>query len=263
MVLIGLFGALSFGAWTQQGVLVTGLGDNTWEFSGVWQAVSIAVLLPMLALLGLWTGTLAGGRPRPSTPLVFALISGALLVGGIAAGIPAAYEQTDLFDTTWTTGQAYLVLGATLAAAVAGLIFWAPKLYGNLIPEGIGRMVAPLLFLGTATAAVSYGIAGILDEPTFIGDPSGLDDLDTIEVLNLVGAIGLAVVLLGGLLFILGLLRTRMAGTGAVGDDPWNGHTLEWATTSPPPIGNFASLPEITSEAPVYDARHAALAGES
>ena len=40
------------------------------------------------------------------------------------------------------------------------------------------------------------------------------------------------------------------------GDDPWSGHTLEWATSSPPPAGNFASLPEITSEAPLYDARH-------
>ena len=40
------------------------------------------------------------------------------------------------------------------------------------------------------------------------------------------------------------------------GDDPWSGHTLEWATSSPPPLGNFASLPAITSEAPLYDARH-------
>jgi cytochrome c oxidase subunit I len=43
-----------------------------------------------------------------------------------------------------------------------------------------------------------------------------------------------------------------------VADDPWEGHTLEWATTSPPPVGNFASLPGVTSEAPLYDARYAA-----
>jgi heme/copper-type cytochrome/quinol oxidase subunit 1 len=48
-----------------------------------------------------------------------------------------------------------------------------------------------------------------------------------------------------------------------VADDPWDGHTLEWATSSPPPVGNFATLPEISSEAPVYDARHATTATEA
>ena len=42
------------------------------------------------------------------------------------------------------------------------------------------------------------------------------------------------------------------------GDDPWQAHTLEWATTSPPPPHNFDRLPEIRSARPVYDARVAA-----
>ncbi len=46
------------------------------------------------------------------------------------------------------------------------------------------------------------------------------------------------------------------------GDDPWEGNTLEWATSSPPPPYNFDRLPEIRSERPVFDARHG-LAGES
>ena len=40
------------------------------------------------------------------------------------------------------------------------------------------------------------------------------------------------------------------------GDDPWEGNTLEWATTSPPPPYNFDRLPEIRSERPVFDVRH-------
>ena len=80
-------------------------------------------------------------------------------------------------------------------------------------------------------------------------------DVDTVEVLDLVAGIGLAAMVLGGLLVALALLK-RGPSEGP-GDDPWSGHTLEWATTSPPPIGNFASVPAISSEAPVYDARHA------
>ena len=52
------------------------------------------------------------------------------------------------------------------------------------------------------------------------------------------------------MLLVLAALRSKEL----PGDDPWSGHTLEWATSSPPPAGNFASLPEITSEAPLYDA---------
>jgi heme/copper-type cytochrome/quinol oxidase subunit 1 len=40
------------------------------------------------------------------------------------------------------------------------------------------------------------------------------------------------------------------------GDDPWEGNTLEWATSSPPPPYNFDHLPEIRSERPVFDNRH-------
>ena len=36
-------------------------------------------------------------------------------------------------------------------------------------------------------------------------------------------------------------------------DDPWEGNTLEWATTSPPPAYNFDSLPPIRSERPLFD----------
>ena len=45
------------------------------------------------------------------------------------------------------------------------------------------------------------------------------------------------------------------------GDDPWEGNTLEWATSSPPPPYNFDHLPEIRSERPVFDARHGATTG--
>jgi heme/copper-type cytochrome/quinol oxidase subunit 1 len=40
------------------------------------------------------------------------------------------------------------------------------------------------------------------------------------------------------------------------GDDPWEGNTLEWATSSPPPPYNFEKLPPIHSERPVFDLRH-------
>ena len=72
---------------------------------------------------------------------------------------------------------------------------------------------------------------------------------------------GPLIVVAGVLAFIAALAKPR--GGAEAGDDPWNGHTLEWTTASPPPVGNFAELPEITSEAPLYDARHAAASASS
>jgi cytochrome c oxidase subunit I len=261
LFLIGLFGALSFGAWTQLGVSGAQLESLTpWLDSEVWTVVCTVAVVPLLGLLLLWTATLQAGRPKLFSPLVLAFPAGALLLGGVAAGAASAHTTLDLFDTTWTSGAAYAVLLGTLLAAFAGLVFWAPKLYGALVPEGVGQLVALLFSLGTLVVAVAYGIAGVLDQPTFTTPPDGLDDLDTIELLNLVAAVAGVVVVLAGLLFILGLLRAGLGRSRRrpVADDPWSGNTLEWATSSPPPVGNFAELPEITSEAPVYDARHRA-----
>jgi heme/copper-type cytochrome/quinol oxidase subunit 1 len=117
-------------------------------------------------------------------------------------------------------------------------------------------VAAVALAVAGALGQLRLASAGILGaEPGSIPGVSG-GDVDSVEVLDLVAGVGLAVMVLGGVLVALALLKRR-AGDGP-GDDPWGGHTLEWATSSPPPIGHFAALPEITSEAPVYDARHAA-----
>jgi heme/copper-type cytochrome/quinol oxidase subunit 1 len=56
------------------------------------------------------------------------------------------------------------------------------------------------------------------------------------------------------MLFLWNVFMSLRSGQVA-GDDPWEGNTLEWATTSPPPAYNFDHLPEIRSERPVFDSR--------
>jgi hypothetical protein len=38
------------------------------------------------------------------------------------------------------------------------------------------------------------------------------------------------------------------------GNNPWGASTLEWATTSPPPVYNFAELPTVNGRDPLWDA---------
>jgi heme/copper-type cytochrome/quinol oxidase subunit 1 len=267
MVLLGLLAAVGFGAWTQLGVSLDGAATTPWLFEGPWIAVSFIAVVPVLGLFGLWNLTLATGKVKLSTPLVLAQLGALAILVGVAAGCATAIDALDLENTTWMTGQVVLVLGGSLVAALGGVAFWAPKLYGKVLPDGVVRLGATVLFLGALVAGVSLAVAGafgqertataaiVAAEPgTIPGVSDG--DVSTVEALDLVAGVGLAVMVFGGLLVGLALLTRRRA--DGPGDDPWAGHTLEWATTSPPPVGHFAELPEISSEAPVYDARHAA-----
>src|SRR5262245_3911046 len=258
MGLVGLFGALSFGAWAQIGFSVDGQSNPTdWLYDGVWIAVGFLAIVPVVGLLGLWAATLAGGGVRMGTPLILALFAGLLIGGGVAAGAVTVIEEVDVVTTTWASGQELLVVAGALVAAAAGLAFWAPKIYGKLLPDGPVRLGATLLTLGAGVAALAYGVAGLYDQPRAIAASlDAVSEIDTVETLNLVAAVGLVVAVVGGLAIVAALAAPARRRT--VADDPWGGHTLEWTTTSPPPVGNFAALPEITSEAPLYDARYAA-----
>jgi heme/copper-type cytochrome/quinol oxidase subunit 1 len=258
MVLLGLAASFGFGAWAQVGVTMDGGGSAPWVGGGPWQVIGVVAVLPVLGLLGLWTVTLVAGRPKLGTPLVLAMLSGLLVFLGIAGGIGTVIVALDLDGTTWMTAQALLVLIGTVVAALAGVAFWAPKLYGKLLPDGLVRLGGTLMTLGALVAAVPLAIAGSIGQARFVAggiDSVASGDVSTVESLDLVSAIGLGVTVLGALLVGAALLARRR-GDGP-GDDPWEGHTLEWTTSSPPPIGNFATVPAITSEAPLYDARYA------
>jgi cytochrome c oxidase subunit I len=260
MFLLGLSAALGFGAWAQLGFTIDGAAGSKfpdWYGKGPWIVVGFLAVVPVLGLLGLWTVTLFRGRVRMSTPLVLALFSGLLILAGIAGGAATVIKSLDLFGTTWMTGQAELVLIGTLLAALAGVAFWAPKLYGKLLPDWLVRLGGTLIFLGALVTGVTLAVAGNEGQARIVAGgikAVGSGDVSTVETLDLVAGIGLFVVLGGALLVILALLSRR---SGDVADDPWDGHTLEWTTTSPPPVGNFATVPAITSEAPLYDARYA------
>ena len=105
-------------------------------------------------------------------------------------------------------------------------------------------------------------IAGMLDQPDFDTTQfvnASFEIKDEFEVLNLVGAIGFAIAAAGALLVLAEVARVSLAGDDDAGDDPWGGHTLEWSTVSPPPLGNFAApVDAVVSESPLLDRREAA-----
>ena len=162
MFLLGLAAALGVGAWAQTGVTIDGGTTVPWLNEGPWVAVSFLAIVPVLGLFGLWNLTLVKGKVKVGTPLILAQLGALAVLIGVAAGGATAIEGLDLDGTTWMTGQAVLVLAGALLAGLAGVAFWAPKLYGKLLPDAPVRLGATVLFLGALVAGVTLAIAGQL-----------------------------------------------------------------------------------------------------
>lgn len=239
---IGAFGFLAIGAWAQPALQPTNVFDEP-----LFVAVGVLAVLPVLMVLALGGETLRAGKLRPVGSVITALCAGLALLAATAAGAVHVIEPLELMGTTWHTGQMNLTVLAVLLAVISGAWYWAPKLYGRTLDDVAGKLLGPVILLGGLLLAVPLLVAGILDQPAMV--PPGPVD-DPVGALNGAAVAGRAIVLLGVIAAAATLLRGR--GRADTPDDPWGGHTLEWATASPPPIGNFAEAPVVTDDRPLF-----------
>ena len=138
----------------------------------------------------------------------------------------------------------------------AGLYYWGPKIWGARLAEGTGKAAFAGLFLGGLLLSLPDLVSGLVDDL-----PAGVREFDTSgteQLMNGLSAVGGVLAIVGALALVASVATVAVRGQGGevTVDDPWDGHTLEWATASPPPPGNFDRvLPAIASPTPLLDAR--------
>jgi cytochrome o ubiquinol oxidase subunit 1 len=136
-----------------------------------------------------------------------------------------------------------VIIGGVVFGALAGYNYWFPKAFGFTLDERWGKASFWCWLVGFYLAffpLYQLGLMGMTRRLQHIPDPSW-------QPLLLVAEVGAIVIFLGILCQIAQLyvsIRTREVRRDLTGD-PWNGRTLEWATSSPPPAYNFAVLPRV------------------
>jgi heme/copper-type cytochrome/quinol oxidase subunit 1 len=226
---------LSLGRWLSQ-VLPYGLFNLVPVLGGF-----IVIAVGALAL--------RSGRPRITAPLVFGLLGALMVFVGIIAGALYYVGDAQLAGTVFEEGAwLYVVYGAVLSA-LGAVTYWGPKLWGRLIPDKQVLPLAALGFIATVLASLPYLIAGFAKQPA---NASEFDYSGPQNLWNGVAAAGHVLMLVTVLAFVGLALRSFTKGAQA-GDDPWDGHTLEWATSSPAPFANFADVHSVSSAEPLLD----------
>jgi cytochrome c oxidase subunit I+III len=251
MVVVGL---LSFGVWVHHmytvGLAIVGLN--------FFAAASMLITIPSAIQIFAWITTLWHGKiGRLSTAMLFSLGFIVLFIlGGITGIMIAAVPfNWQVHDTYFIVAHFhYTLVGGAIFPIFAAIYFWFPKFTGRMLDERLGRWHFWLFLVGFNLTFLLMHLTGLEGMPRRVY--TYLPDLGW-DGLNLLSTAGTLVMGAGVGVFLWNVLWNWRNGPEA-GPDPWGGHTLEWAATSPPANYNFLDVPVVRGRDPVWMAKAAA-----
>ena len=245
-----IIGFMGWGVWSHH-MFTVGLGAAA---NTVFALTTMAIAVPTGVKIFNWIATLWGGSIRMATPLWFAVGFMFMFIIGGLSGITHASASADpqQQDTYYIVAHLHYVLfGGSLFAIFAGIYYWFPKMTGRMMSEGWGKLQCFLMFVGmnlTFGPMHNLGMDGMPRRIYTYARDQGWDEL------NLLATVGSFIIGLGILVFIYNYINGITRGPKAPAD-PWDGRTLEWSIPSPPPIYNFAEIPQVQGIDPYWETK--------
>lgn len=241
---------LSFTVWLHH-FFTMGAGANVNAFFGIMTAI---IAVPTGVKIFNWLATMYKGRITFSTPMLWFLGFVVIFTLGGATGVLMSVPAIDfqVHNSLFLVAHFHsMVVGGVVFGFFAGIMYWFPKFAGFKLHEGLGRAAFWCWFVGFLLAFMPLYALGLM------GITRRLDHHDPSlgsQVLFIVAGIGALIIALGVVFMALQLIvsikqRKQLADTTG---DPWDGRTLEWSTTSPPPHYNFAVTPEVDTRDPFW-----------
>ncbi|KLV10548.1 cytochrome o ubiquinol oxidase subunit I [Photobacterium ganghwense] len=232
---------LAFVVWLHH-FFTMGGGANVNAFFGI---ATMIISIPTGVKIFNWLFTMYKGRITFTTPMLWTI--GFLIsfsIGGMT-GVLMAVPGADfvLHNSVFLIAHFHnVIIGGVVFGCFAGLTYWFPKMTGYTLNETWGKRAFWCWIIGFILAFVPLYALG------FMGMTRRLSQDINPEFFPLlaVAACGTAVIAAGVLCQFIQIfvsIRDRHQNVDLSGD-PWDGRTLEWATSSPPPFYNFAVLPK-------------------
>ncbi len=208
-----------------------------------------------------WLATLWEGRLHFTTPMLFASGFVSMFVIGGLSGIYLGSVPIDIHasDTYFVVAHIHYVLfGGSLFTIFAGIYYWFPKMTGRMYNERLGKLHFWLTFVGFNVTFFPMHWIGLQGMPRRVADYA--PEFGTWNMIISIASFALGA---STLVFLYNLIVSWRRGLPAPGN-PWRALTLEWQVSSPPPIFNFDTIPQVVGspyEYGVRGARHAVMDG--
>ncbi|HSX18211.1 MAG TPA: cytochrome o ubiquinol oxidase subunit I [Candidatus Saccharimonadales bacterium] len=245
---------LSFLVWLHH-FFTMGAGANVNAFFGI---MTMAIAVPTGVKIFNWLFTMYRGRINFKSPMLWFMGFVATFTVGGVAGVIMAIPPADfqLHNSLFLVAHFHtMIIGGVVFGYFAGITYWFPKFFGFKLNEKLGRYAFWCWFIGFLLAFIPLYILGLM------GATRRLDHYDPSlgwQQLFIVAGIGVAIIAAGigfQILQFFVSIRDRNKNLDKTGD-PWNGRTLEWSTTSPPPFYNYAVIPEVQTKDAFWAIKH-------
>ncbi|HEV2309113.1 MAG TPA: cytochrome c oxidase subunit I [Acidimicrobiia bacterium] len=233
-------GFLGWGVWAHH-MFTTGLGPVA---VSAFSLSTMLIAIPTGVKIFNWLATVWRGAIKLTTSMLYALGFIAMFTIGGLSGVSLAVVPADTqqHDTYFVVAHFHYVLfGGLVFGLFAGFYYWYPKIFGRMLDERLGKISFWMMLIGFNLTFFPMHLLGIFGMPRRIYTYNNGLGWDT---LNLIITIGAFIIAFSVLLFIVNLIVSHQRGQIA-GNDPWDGRTIEWSISSPPPEYNFAEIPEI------------------
>ena len=248
----GVISILGFIVWLHH-FFTMGSSANVNAFFGV---MTMVIAVPTGVKLFNWLFTIYRGRLRITVPVLWTLgFMVTFTIGGMT-GVLLAVPGADyvLHNSLFLIAHFHnTIIGGAVFGYLAGFAFWFPKATGFHLNERLGKASFWCWQIGFYVAFMPLYVLG------FMGMTRRINHSDNVayNIWIYMAAVGAFIILAGIVLQFIQLyvsIRDRKQNMDTTGD-PWNGHTLEWQTASPPQFYNFAQLPQVSDIDAFTDAK--------
>ena len=229
-------GFLSYMVWGHH-MFVSGMNPFS---SLVFSFPTLIITIPATIMTLIWIGSLYGSRLQITSASLFALGFISMFVSGGVTGFFLAQPSIDVYlhATYFVVGHFHMVMGvAAIFGMFAGTYFWFPRMTGRMMSESLGKLHFWLTFVGTYCIFMPFhylGLAGnVRRYSSFIDDY--MAPLMPVHKFITIAALCTGAV---QFIFLYNLVHSRFWGEVA-SQNPWQGTSLEWSTSSPPFVDSF------------------------